>query len=635
MSLTACAARRSLPWVLVLALAAQAPAHAAQPQEAGDPRTGPEASPPSLPDYADPAPRALPEPQLPPEPASPPAGPPVSGPVVSSIDIEAPDEGPDSVPPPGWAPPSEDASGLRLDHGPGEPLDAAWVTRQFALNRIAGSGVDRAVALVQRINRAFVSAGFVNSGLVVPPLADAASGVLTIRLVHGRLVAPEGEEAAITVDFADGRTAGLDPDYARRRMPSARRTPINAAAIERDFRRLADDPAIRTVDAQLRPGSAPGEASLHLTLVPEDRFDLYLSAANDRSPSVGGERIAAGGAVRNLAASGDLLSGEIGLTRGVLDASLAYSAPILTRRTFLNLRGSFNRASVVDRPLEPLDIRSRDRGAEASLVHRLIDAPLMPVAEGRWSPSRQLSVGLGVAWRRQRSFLLGEPFSFAPGSVDGRSEYVAARLVGDYVQRNVDQVLAVSATATMGIDGTRSDLPFVLNPDRHYLSLLVQGNFARRLGPSGLELRARVTGQAATSVLYSSERLSVGGATSVRGYRETLILADQGLVGSVELALPVSLSGEDGRARDFDWGAFTISAFADAGTARNVDAPDPDPRTLAGVGVSLVWQPSDAVSVGIDYGIALIDARQTGSRDLQDRGIHFRFTLYPLDLVGG
>jgi hemolysin activation/secretion protein len=417
-------------------------------------------------------------------------------------------------------------------------------------------------------------------------------------------------------------------------MPSAQRRPLNAAAIERDFRRLADDPAIRTVDAQLRPGAAPGEASLHLEIVPRDRFDLYFTAGNNRSPSVGGERLAAGGAARNLAASGDLLSGELGVTRGVLDASLAYAAPVLTPRTFLTLRGSFNRAAVVDRPLAPLDIRSRDRGAEASLVHRLVDAPLMPVGEGRWAPSRQLSAGIGVAWRRQRSFLLGEPFSFAPGSVDGRSEYGAARLIGDYVQRNVDQVFALSATASIGLDGTRSDQPGVPTPDRHFLSLLVQANYARRLAPNGLELRGRLTGQAANGVLYSAERLSIGGEASVRGYRETLILADQGLVGSVELALPFSLSGANAAARNFDWGAFTIAAFADAGTARNVGTPDPDPRTLASVGLSLAWQPSDAVSAQVAYGLALIDVDQTGSRDLQDRGLHFRFTVYPLRFGG-
>jgi hemolysin activation/secretion protein len=68
-------------------------------------------------------------------------------------------------------------------------------------------------------------------------------------------------------------------------VPAASNQPLSAIAIERDFRLLAEDPAIRTVNADLRPGARPGEASLLLTVTPQDRFDIYLSAANSRSPS--------------------------------------------------------------------------------------------------------------------------------------------------------------------------------------------------------------------------------------------------------------------------------------------------------------------------------------------------------------
>ncbi|HEV2748475.1 MAG TPA: ShlB/FhaC/HecB family hemolysin secretion/activation protein [Allosphingosinicella sp.] len=531
-----------------------------------------------------------------------------------------------------WRPLAEPESGLKIEHRPGESLDAAWVRRQFLVNGLIGRGatVDRGLALVQLINRSFVRAGFVNSGLIVPPQPELASGILDLRLIYGRLVAPASGGPALVVAWQDGRSQGLGADFVRRRMPAASRRPLNAADIERDFRLLADDPAIVTVNADLRPGSRPGEATLHLLVRPQDRSDLYLTAANNRSPSVGGERAAVGGFLRNVIAGGDILSGEFGLTEGVEDGSLSYSVPFLTPRTSLSLRGSINNAAVIDRPLIPLDIESRDRSAELGIMHKLIDRPLTPQAEpGQWSSARTLSAGMLLTHRESRSFLLGEPFSFSPGSVDGRSEYSAVRLVGDFIERNVRHVFAASATWTIGLDGTRSRLPAIPNPPETFQSLLVQLNYARRLSAKGLELRARVAAQHSNGFLYSGERFSVGGESSVRGYRENLFLTDRGALASVELSHPFSLGRRSGGDRRVDWGAFAASVFADGATVWNARPPHPRPQTIGSIGASLAWTPSDALTARISYGKALNKVDLAGSQDIQDHGIHFRITLRP------
>lgn len=619
------------PFLCLAALAASATPAAAQPPQPTGPRTGPEAQPPAVPPYATPTPgRLVPDSQ-------PPAlTPPLVevGPLVE-VRVIGEQAGADrwAVPPRAWRPVNEAISGLRIEYRPGEALNVSWVQLQFALNQATDAG--RAVALVQLINRAFLSAGFVNSGLLVEP--GSPPGVLTLRLVHGRLTAPDAAGNAVRVTWAEGGSRGLDPDYVRDRLPSARRRPLSAVELEHDFRLLTEDPALRTVNAQLRPGAAPGEASLALTVLPRERADFYISAGNSRSPSVGGERVALGGYFRNALFSGDLLSAEGGLTRGVVDASGAYSTYLFDPATTLNLQGSYNEAAVIDLPLVPLDIHTRDMGGQVSLMRQLLREPLTPAGEARWSPSQSLSAGIGVSHRRQESFLLGQPFSFAPGSVNGRAEYTALRLLGDYVVRSVDQVFAASATGTIGLAGTRSNQPLTLSPDPNFVSLLVQLNYARRLAQNGLELRARLTGQVASSILYSAERLGIGGEASVRGYRETLLLADTGAVGSVEIAYPFSLSGVDGPRRRFDWGAFSISAFADAAYARTAEDPQPNPDFIASVGASLAWQPAEGLSLRATYGHALVDivANPSGMRDLQDRGFHFRLTVYPLRLARG
>lgn len=615
--------RRAL---VLLLTASAAPALAAQPPAIPGSRTGPEAVPSPAPAFPQPDPRSV-IPQLPPAPAEAPA----AGAALRAVRIEQDHAGrdADAVPPAAWRPAEDPLSGFRIDHRPGEPLNAAWAQRQFALNAVADSG--RAVALVQLVNRAFLSAGFVNSGLLVA--GETEPGVLALRLVHGRLAPQARGEPAITVRWADGNDRGVHPSYLRDRMPSSRRRPLNAGLIERDFRLLAEDPALRTVNAQLRPGAAPGEASLDLTILPAAPADFYLTAGNSRSPSVGGERYAAGLRLRSFLASGDMISAEAGVTSGAVDAAFAYSAPILPSTSF-NLRASYNEAAVVDTLLLPLDIETRDRTFEGSILHQLLRTPLTPAGDGVWAPSQTLLAGIGLVARRQESFLLGQPFSFAPGSVDGRAEYGAVRLIGDYVMRNVDQVFAGSITLSAGLGGTRANIPGVPTPDQRFLALLVQLNYARRLSPGGLELRARFTGQAASSVLYSGERLSIGGEASVRGYRESLILADEGLIGALEIARPFSLSGPARSARRFDWGAFTIAAFADAAYARNRAGPAAVPDFVASVGAALTWQPSDALTLRASYGIGLVDIVQTGSRDLQDDGLHLRLIVRPVHLFG-
>ncbi|ODT86408.1 ShlB/FhaC/HecB family hemolysin secretion/activation protein [Phenylobacterium sp. SCN 70-31] len=610
-----------------LALLACAAPTVAWAQPAGDlsqGRTGPGAVPPATPAYAEPS-AGLPRP--PAAGASPAPAATLAAPLREVRIVADAPVGPAARPPAAWRP--EAASGdLSLSHTPGEALDEAWVRRQFAANGLPDAGgFARALALVQVLNRAYLGAGFINSGLVVRPSPEP--GVLDLRLVYGGLAPPADDVPPITVEWTGGQAKGLTAAYVRDRMAAAGRRPLSAADLERDFRLLAEDPAVRTVNADLRPGRRPGEASLGLAIYPADRFDLYVTAANSRSPSVGGERLSAGGSVRNVLAAGDLLSGEAGVTDGVEDFTLGYAVPFLTPRTTVSVRGSYNDAAVTDTPLLPLDISARDRAVEAGILHKVYESPLLPTDQpGRWSSARTVSLGAQVAWRRSDTFLLGQRFSFAPGAVDGRAQYTVLRLVADYVERNVDRVFAVSLTGVQGLEGTRTDIPGLPTPKKGFHTALVQVNYARRLPDYGVELRARLSGQWADSVLYSGERFTAGGEYTVRGYRENLVLADKGLVGSVEVARAIRF-GRPAGGRAFDWGAFTVSAFADGAYMRNHEPPQPV-KTLYSVGTSLAWTPSDALSARITYAKSLKDVETAGRRDLQDRGLQFRVTTRPL-----
>ncbi|WP_293675873.1 ShlB/FhaC/HecB family hemolysin secretion/activation protein [uncultured Phenylobacterium sp.] len=614
-------------WGFAATLAFGAGLAQAQPAAPLGERTGPNRAPQAVPSPARPAPAQLPE-VVPTAPRSP-----TSSGIVRLSDVRVTVEPAQaSAPAPAdWRPVADAPTGLKLDLRPGERLDGAWVRSQFADNGLIGSPapLDRLVALAQLINLTLVRHGLINSGVRLEGALPADGGVLDVRLVLGRSIGPDGEP--VVVAFGPRGSRGLSAAYIRARLPSAAAVPFNAQAVEREFRLLAQDPAIRTINANLRPGQAPGQASLQITVEPQARLDLYASAANSRSPSIGGERYAVGGSFRNLAVAGDLVSGEYGRTAGREDFLLGYEGPFLSPRTTISARGGRNEAAVVESALRPLGIRSRDWFIDGGVTHKLIDTPLAPLSGGGIAPARTLSVGMRVTHREQRTYLLGQPFSFGPGSVDGRSQYTAARLTADYVERGVRQVLVLSATATLGLDGTRTDIPGLHGPESDFKVALVQASYARRLTRGGLELRGRLAAQIADGPLYSGERFSAGGENSVRGYRENLLLADNGAFGSLELAQPFNL-GDQAETSSFRWGAITASAFLDAAWVDNRRGLDPTPRSIASLGASLAWTPSDALFVRLTYGAALRDVPVSGGKDLQDRGFHFRVTLRPLAL---
>lgn len=520
-----------------------------------------------------------------------------------------------------------DFGGFVVRYSRGERLDGEWVRQQAIANGLIGAPVplDRIATAVQQISLAYVRNGYVNSGVLIDPMSDPAGGSpLVLRLVAGRLTG-----GAATVEWQDGRRRGLSETYVLRRMPSARAIPLNGLAIERDFRTLAADDAIATVKADLQPGTRPGEARLGLLVDPAPRFAVQAGVANSRSPAVGGLRTGAGLAVRNALFAGDRIALDAGLTAGRPDAQVEYSAPFIHPALRIEARGGYNRAAVVDAPLRNLAIRARDWFVEGGFALTVWQRPLSPAAlDGTPEISAQsVTLSSGVIHRETRTFLLGQPFSFSPGSVRGLAEYSALRLGMEWTRRSSGTVWIGQMRFTQGIEGSRSDIIGIAAPSPRFRSFSGQISHARRLGGKGWELRARLAGQYGTGVLYAGERFVAGGSATVRGYRESLVLADRGVIGSVELARPVTIGSGAVGALGLRWGSFTPSIFADGAVMRNATRGfQPQPGEIASVGASLAWTPSPSLSARITYGAALIDAPVTGSRDVQDDGLSFAFS---------
>jgi hemolysin activation/secretion protein len=140
--------------------------------------------------------------------------------------------------------------------------------------------------------------------------------------------------------------------------------------------------------------------------------------------------------------------------------------------------------------------------------------------------------------------------------------------------------------------------------------------------PELLDLQVVVRGdlQLADRPLLGLEQLAIGGHDTVRGFRENRLVRDNGVIGSLELRLPVPLPF---------WRAwrprFAIAPFVDVGHGWNSDRPEPGADTLVSAGVGGRFGLLDAWSFDVYWGEALSDVTTAG-HDLQDYGVHLGLT---------
>lgn len=130
-------------------------------------------------------------------------------------------------------------------------------------------------------------------------------------------------------------------------------------------------------------------------------------------------------------------------------------------------------------------------------------------------------------------------------------------------------------------------------------------------------INTRVDGQFAGEPLISNEQFSMGGENNVRGYLQSDVLVDQGVIASVELQSP-SLFSES-----YDWlSSLHWFSFVDWSTGRIREAlPDQDDTfDLLGVGAGIRFQLWDFVDGSVAWARPL---KETNSTDKNDDRMHF------------
>lgn len=481
-------------------------------------------------------------------------------------------------------------------------VEGSTVFTAGELRALTASYADRTVSVEElhelrhTLSRAYVDRGYVSSGVIIPD-QRVTDGAVTLRAV-------EGELAGIEID---GNRRLRDRAIARRieRYVGA---PVSIADLQKGLRLLQEEPLVERVNARLLPGDTLGESRLRLSVVERPAFEVEAAAANDRSPSVGEDRGTIGVTYRGLLGNGDELRGRFGVTDGVQDNLLSYRVPLNPAGTVLDVMLADQEADIVEEPFDTIDIESRLEAWSLTASHPFVR-----------EPDRTLLGIVGFEHKRSASTLLGLPFSFSPGDVDGKARGSAVTIGAEWTRRGGSSAWAVRGLFQLGVDAFDATLNDV-GPDGEFTSFASQAQYVRSVGWRAGRLLVRGAVQLARDPLLAMYKMPVGGRYSVRGYRENQFVRDNGAAATVEYQLAVLLD-EAGRPR----GNVMLAVFVDHGVAWDEDdrLSTASKARVTGAGVGVLWDPTPGLHIDVYWGEDL-DEQRTPTETLQDQGFHYR-----------
>jgi hemolysin activation/secretion protein len=287
----------------------------------------------------------------------------------------------------------------------------------------------------------------------------------------------------------------------------------------------------------------------------------------------------------------------------------SYRLPLTRYDTTLGLHASRLNTAIVEETFTPLDITSLTTSYGVVLRQ--------PVYQ---TANQEAALAIGFDRRRNNTWLLGEPFNISPGAVQGELVVSVLRLSQEWIQRGQNHVLALRSTFNFGLDAFDATNDRISgDPNAKFFSWLGQGQYVQRLFNTQNQFLLRVTGQWTDDPLLALEQISVGGAESVRGYRENQLVRDRGIVSSVEFRVPV-LFDKAGA------GIVHLAPFFDFGGAWNVRS-SPSPTTIYSTGLGLLVAPNRHISAQLYWGYRLRHVEKPADRDPQDLGLHFRVNI--------
>ncbi|MDP0491043.1 MAG: ShlB/FhaC/HecB family hemolysin secretion/activation protein [Verrucomicrobiota bacterium JB023] len=400
------------------------------------------------------------------------------------------------------------------------------------------------------------------------------------------------EEETLLVEVAEGRVGELrlkDAEYFNEELLADALSLrsgdlLRASALEEDLVWLGRNP-FRQAELFAAPGREAGEADLLIGLEEENPWLFSLGWENTGTEATGEERLIASILWGNAWDADQVLAYRATLGWDVerfQAHGFSWEVPLHQRHEFLRFSGSWARVRT-DSDFGSFVLEAEGESWQLGVSHG------RPIHQGDWRGE----LSWGAEFKRSDTFL-------AVGAVEGPGvpvEVVQGRL-DVLLRRDTFELRGTLVASPGGLSGRNGSEDFSnYRPDAEaaYLYARVSGSWLHALG-DGWALLARGESQLATGALLPSEQLGFGGSSSVRGYAERELLADQGGWLSLELRSP---------ALDHNWlgdaGQLQAIGFLDGGLGWQ-DGEGGDVLLGTGLGLRGQWK---GAGFRVDVGIPL------------------------------
>ncbi|MDY6805479.1 MAG: ShlB/FhaC/HecB family hemolysin secretion/activation protein [Cyanobacteriota bacterium] len=458
------------------------------------------------------------------------------------------------------------------------------------------------VAARTAITKLYTEKKYITSGAYIPPQV-IENNTVEIRVVEGVIR---------DRDIQVSTNGNLNENYLKSRLELAAGGTLNEDRLLEGLQLLRLNPLIDRVKAELSEGIDPGTSVLEVRVEEVDPWDFEIISDNGRTPGVGTFQRGAEISNSNFLGRGDRLSLAYNNTDGSNNVATSYTLPINARNGTIQLSYENQSSEIIEPPFDPLDIE-----ADSETYQLTFRQPIV------LKPRTEFALGLTASRRESQTSILGENFPLSRGANNrGETKLSTLSFFQDWVRREDNQVFAARSEFNFGVDAFDATVNNN-GPDGRFFSWQGQAQWVRRLDKNNntlLLMRGNV--QLSPDELVGLEQFGLGGLQSVRGYRQDARLTDNGVLGSVELRLPISWVSNDNR-------RISLVPFVDGGVGWNNGNNDaPTPNALASVGLGLQAELGDNLTMRFDYAFPLVEI-DSRDRTWQENGLYFSLELNP------
>ena len=443
--------------------------------------------------------------------------------------------------------------------------------------------------ITAKLTNLYVENGYITSGAFLPE-QEIIDGIVIVEVIEGKLK-----------DIEIEGLKRLKEGYINSHFQELTQGIFNTNKLREALESLQVDPFIEKVQAEISESDSISSILL-LSIEEASVIQSSLTVNNRASPTIGEVRGVARLSHQNLLGLRERAFVQYDLTEGFSTYEFNYAIPLNYKGTSIILVYRGGESQIIEEPLDDVNIRAETDTFSVKLTQELAR-----------SITTESSVSLIFDRSESRLFILKErPFAFPGSPKDGISKLSVLRLKGDWLKRSDDKIIFLRAQISLGVDLLDATIN-ENDPDASFFSWSGQIQYARLLDKEGnIVLISRLGTQLASDSLLSFEKFSLGGATTVRGYRHNRSLGDNGVTGTVAVALKIF--EEEG------WGRFKLIPFVDVGRVWNNNGGFG--QSLASVGLGINWQLRDSLFIGFDWGIPLTEVQKRGE-SLGDSGVHF------------